>query len=154
MRSPTARLAPASVESLFCQQRELLFLSTHAYLPVVLPRSDQIVNIPRIIYQVFKLHRYSTFVHLSKVNFIQITSACRPTACHKKLSVIVYYDCCIKSCVALTSEFERLQTCPICQEPRYLTVESFKQGTRRSERPRQQFAYIPLSRRLQLQWQS
>ena len=49
------------------------------------------------------------------------------------------YDCCAKSCICFTGEFESLTSCPLCGEPR----------RDERKRARNQFRYIPVIPRLQ-----
>ena len=54
------------------------------------------------------------------------------------------YDCCAKSCVCFTGEFESLLVCPLCNEPRY----------DRRQKARNRFRYIPIIPRLQAMFQN
>lgn len=49
------------------------------------------------------------------------------------------YDCCVKSCICFTGEFQSLTTCPLCNEQRY----------DKRNKPRNRFRYIPIIPRLQ-----
>lgn len=49
------------------------------------------------------------------------------------------YDCCIKSCCAYLGEYEDLDTCPFCKEPRFNS----------KGKPRQRYWYLPIIPRLQ-----
>jgi hypothetical protein len=51
-----------------------------------------------------------------------------------------WYDCCVNSCVAYINDYEDLEQCPECSQPRWISG---------SRRPRRMFCYIPLIPRLQ-----
>jgi hypothetical protein len=56
-------------------------------------------------------------------------------------------DCCINSCIAYTGSYAELETCPICTHLRWRTNRNGGQTAF------QQFVYIPLTPRLQYQYQ-
>jgi hypothetical protein len=98
--------------------------------------------------QAFKLHVVSNMPHraFDQMRYafrhhMQISSLYIIT---QKLAILsgikpVYYDCCLKSCVAYTGKYKDDIQCPFCHEPRYT----------RNHQPRRMFCYIPLIPRLQ-----
>jgi hypothetical protein len=64
-------------------------------------------------------------------------------------------DCCFNNCIAFTGKYSNLKDCPECKEPRFYPQQASSRAQARAqlERPRNRFLYIPLTWRLQLQYQ-
>jgi hypothetical protein len=98
--------------------------------------------------QAFKLKIVS---NMSRVAFQQMRDAFRNELEISSLYIIVHklsilsgilpkwFDCCINTCIAYTSEFEKDSSCPLCGEPRFSA----------NGEPRRVFCYLPLIPRLQ-----
>ena len=83
----------------------------------------------------FLLHHYL----LPSGNKIPSSYAAASSATKSMLNPVQDYHCCINDCIIFRGSTDGLETCPVCNEPRYAP------GTKV---PRKKFRYLPLSPRL------
>jgi hypothetical protein len=59
----------------------------------------------------------------------------------------LHFDMCVNSCIAFTSTFSELETCPFCGEDRFQQSQGLTKSI-----PRRQFATLPIGPQLQALW--
>jgi hypothetical protein len=137
-RLPTDNQGMINIYTLHICTDYMTSFDPHVHFHVELLRWLKQSNVPRL--------QYTKLRNLLRTTFgIQLPSARRQASHLQEITDLVpqYFDCCISGCMAYTGKLRDTRKCSYCGESR------FRDG---SEHPRQQFLYIPLTRRLELQF--